>query len=320
MTPRVEPHVGVQAEHAPPASTVTRSGKLSASSVAHGVEAEQLQQRGRGRRWRRARSRSHRSSAPYSDDQVGRDDARDVARRGVEDVRRGAGREDPDDVGVVAGDLADEVVERVDRHDDRSAAPPRRRRPGRGRGRAERAGAGGSLFENAFSSRRSYTRGPIAGACDARDHGTRGGAPRGGRPARARRGPIADRRSALLAGVDEQRRVELAQRLGADPHLLRPPSTHRVFLTRLGLKVRLWTPTCLRPTPPRFLGEPLRLLVVWLTVFLPVIAHTRGMGFLLVVPGAYGRRSGWSGAARSSARVVGGRRPRPRSRASTLGC
>src|SRR5690625_3787486 len=55
------------------------------------------------------------------------------------------------------------------------------------------------------------------------------------------------------------------------------PSTQTVFFCRLGLTVRLWTPTFLRPTPPRFLGEPLRMLVVVCRVLRPVIAHTLAM-------------------------------------------
>src|SRR5690606_32299173 len=55
------------------------------------------------------------------------------------------------------------------------------------------------------------------------------------------------------------------------------PSTQIVLFWRFGLTVRLWTPTCLRPTPPLRLAEPLRVLVCCDFVFLPVTAQTRGM-------------------------------------------
>src|SRR5690606_6067210 len=60
------------------------------------------------------------------------------------------------------------------------------------------------------------------------------------------------------------------------------PSTQMVRFWRLGLTVRLCTPTCLRPTPPLRFAEPLRVLVLCLLVLLPVTAQTRGMSFLHV--------------------------------------
>src|SRR5690625_3315187 len=55
------------------------------------------------------------------------------------------------------------------------------------------------------------------------------------------------------------------------------PSSQMVRFCRFGFTVRLWTPTFFRPTPPRFLGEPLRMLVVVCRVLRPVIAHTLAM-------------------------------------------
>jgi hypothetical protein len=154
---RVEPHVALKPSDGAAGVGGTRSGKLSASTRAHASSRSARHARRRAP-LASTRLRSHRSSPPF------------MTTRSAATIRatsRGVGSKvcgEAPGARTRTTSASSPAIWRtrsksgwIDTTTFGRAAAPRA-----GRGRGTRPGAGGGLFENGFSSRRSYTRGPPA--------------------------------------------------------------------------------------------------------------------------------------------------------------